>query len=489
MYNTTFSSTLPPLPSYSLHQQPALLPPIPDKYLTLALPIIAYWVLSLIFHFIDTQGYLEKYRLHTPAEVLKRNHVSIRDVVRDVFIQQVIQTIVGIIITMTEPDEVVGREEYDITVWAQRIRIAEGYLPAVLSIIGLDAARLGKKLTPISWDLGAAVSGGFYPNSQEKIVLSAGSMVVTPAFATWEIKAAQAIYYIIKPGLQFLLAICFLDTWQYFLHRAMHMNQWLYRTFHSRHHRLYVPYAFGALYNHPFEGFLLDTLGAGIAYKVAGLTTRQGMCFFTGSTIKTIDDHCGYSLPFDPLQWITENNAGYHDVHHQSWGVKTNFSQPFFTFWDHLLGTAWTGGDVSSRYERAAKNAQRLIDKDTDHAKPVTESDVRLSKTEAESPYANEYKDSVIMNEDLNNAVKPAIPAGKAEKQAAGSREQVLQDKQDGGVQIIQEEMEEERIARHGGVVHSRSLSKGEMGTLKGLRQRMNSTSLPGCTGGVEPIS
>jgi sphinganine C4-monooxygenase len=35
---------------------------------------------------------------------------------------------------------------------------------------------------------------------------------------------------------------------------------------------LYVPYAFGALYNHPFEGFLLDTLGAAIAFKVAGMT-------------------------------------------------------------------------------------------------------------------------------------------------------------------------------------------------------------------------
>lgn len=93
-------------------------------------------------------------------------------------------------------------------------------------------------------------------------------------------------------------------------------------TFHSRHHRLYVPYAFGALYNHPFEGFLLDTLGAAVGYKVACLSTRQGMWFFTCSIIKTVDDHCGYSLPWDPLQRLTSNNAGYHDIHHQSWGIK-----------------------------------------------------------------------------------------------------------------------------------------------------------------------
>lgn len=133
-------------------------------------------------------------------------------------------------------------------------------------------------------------------------------------------------------------------------------------TFHSRHHRLYVPYAYGALYNHPFEGFLLDTLGTGLAYLATGMTIRQSMWFFTGSTIKTVDDHCGYALPLDPLQFITSNNASYHDIHHQSWGIKTNFSQPFFTFWDRFLGTMWTGGDVSHKYERARKAAEKKAD-------------------------------------------------------------------------------------------------------------------------------
>lgn len=88
------------------------------------------------------------------------------------------------------------------------------------------------------------------------------------------------------------------------------------------------------------------------------------MLFFAASTIKTVDDHCGYSLPWDPLQRITSNNAAYHDIHHQSWGIKTNFSQPFFTFWDRLLGTVWDGGDVKARYEKSAKAAQSLVDAD-----------------------------------------------------------------------------------------------------------------------------
>jgi sphinganine C4-monooxygenase len=97
----------------------------------------------------------------------------------------------------------------------------------------------------------------------------------------------------------------------------MHMNKFLYKHFHSVHHRLHVPYAFGALYNHPVEGFFLDSMGAVIAESLSGMTTRQAMLLFSISTCKTVDDHCGYRLPFDPLQLFSQNNADYHDIHHQ----------------------------------------------------------------------------------------------------------------------------------------------------------------------------
>lgn len=100
-----------------------------------------------------------------------------------------------------------------------------------------------------------------------------------------------------------------IDTWQYTLHRAMHQSTYLYRNFHSVHHRLYVPYAFGALYNHPVEGFLLDTAGAAFASYMAGLSTREEILLFAISSFKTVDDHCGYKIPWDPFQIIWGNNA------------------------------------------------------------------------------------------------------------------------------------------------------------------------------------
>lgn len=140
-----------------------------------------------------------------------------------------------------------------------------------------------------------------------------------------------------------------LDTWQYFLHRLMHQSRFLYKHLHSVHHRLYVPYAFGALYNHPIEGFLLDTLGALLSETIAGLSIRQAMLFFVVSTCKTVDDHCGYSLPFDPLQLLSGNTADYHDIHHQTIGIKSNFSQPWFIHWDTILGTRMTRRDIEER--------------------------------------------------------------------------------------------------------------------------------------------
>lgn len=119
-----------------------------------------------------------------------------------------------------------------------------------------------------------------------------------------------------RPHYNYVLR-CIMDTWQYFLHRGMHVNKFLYKHLHSVHHRLYVPYAFGALYNHPFEGFLLDSVGAVLSETLSFMTVRQAAFFFVFSTFKTVDDHCGYSLPFDPLQWISGNTADYHDIHHQ----------------------------------------------------------------------------------------------------------------------------------------------------------------------------
>ncbi|CAN0923666.1 Sphinganine C4-monooxygenase 1 [Linum grandiflorum] len=107
------------------------------------------------------------------------------------------------------------------------------------------------------------------------------------------------------------------------MHRYMHQNKFLYKHIHSQHHRLVVPYAYGALYNHPVEG----------------MSPRASIFFFSFATLKTVDDHCGLWLPGNPFHLFFKNNTAYHDIHHQLYGTKYNFSQPFFVTWDRILGT------------------------------------------------------------------------------------------------------------------------------------------------------
>ncbi|KAJ3697049.1 hypothetical protein LUZ61_000754 [Rhynchospora tenuis] len=139
--------------------------------------------------------------------------------------------------------------------------------------------------------------------------------------------------------LQILIGMFVMDTWQYFVHRYLHTNTYLYRHIHSYHHRLVVPYAIGALYNHPLEGLLVDTVGGAISFLVSGMSARTGVYFFCISVMKTVDDHCGLWLPGNIFHILFENNCAYHDIHHSLRLLKYNYSQPFFPFWDKIMGT------------------------------------------------------------------------------------------------------------------------------------------------------
>ncbi|KAF7370738.1 Sphingosine hydroxylase [Mycena sanguinolenta] len=292
------NSTSTDVPWY-YSSKPSLVDGVPDHYLALAALFVAYWAPSLFFHYLDTRDWkaLEKYRIHDSAEVSSRNRVSRTAVIWTVIFQQVVQTVLGLF-----------------------------WLSAEHSVVPDH----GGNVAAISRQLSLVLGSGEYAQS----ILSS---------------LAYYIYWWAIPVLQFLVAIFIIDTWQYFLHRSMHMNKFLYRHFHSWHHRLYVPYAFGALYNHPLEGLLLDSLGAIIAESVSGLSTRQAALLFSIATLKTVDDHCGYRFPFDPLQVMSSNNADYHDIHHQQIGLKSNFAQPFFVHWDVILGTQMTRQEMERR--------------------------------------------------------------------------------------------------------------------------------------------
>ena len=90
--------------------------------------------------------------------------------------------------------------------------------------------------------------------------------------------------------------------------------------------KVYIPYAFGAFYSNFWEEFIIDGIGTYLAIGLPQLSTRQATLFATLSTLKSVHDHCGYSIPWHPFELLTCQNAIYHDIHHQSWGIKVTIS-------------------------------------------------------------------------------------------------------------------------------------------------------------------
>jgi len=228
MANVTIASNLPPLPAYDLRPLPDLLPFISDFWLSILAPHIAYWIVSLLFHLLDVYDLLPQYRLHTPEEITQRNLASRYEVFRDVIIEQVIQVGMSTVLSLTEPRQMTGMDDYDIAVWATRIRLAQRAVPAILGIIGLNAAALSKNMAASHPLLAGALAGGQYPFLTTQLDGVAGTQV--PAFAAWELNFAKIIYWFVVPTAQIWIATLVLDAWQYFWHRAMHVNKWMYST-------------------------------------------------------------------------------------------------------------------------------------------------------------------------------------------------------------------------------------------------------------------
>ena len=233
MGNATSPTEGIPLPPYTLHPVPPLLPPLSDLHLSLAVPIVIHWVLSGIFSLMEEYGYGQKYKLHTSAEEESRNRCSRWECFRGVVLNQVIQTALGVGLGMLGDGDVAGREEYDIAVWARRLEAARRTLPVLLSLVGIDAEGLGRSFAGSGMGLAALlVTGDERCKHPHMAMTDAGPDATHARLVAVEMACAWGIYWYIVPAVQFAAAVFAADTWQYFGHRWLHTNKWVYSRSH-----------------------------------------------------------------------------------------------------------------------------------------------------------------------------------------------------------------------------------------------------------------
>lgn len=98
--STLVSMITPQTPSYPFYYVPrdSVFSFAPDKVVGMAMPLLAYWVLSLTFYAIDCLQlpYFESKRIHESEEVISRNKVTVPQVIKMVLWQQAVQTALGL---------------------------------------------------------------------------------------------------------------------------------------------------------------------------------------------------------------------------------------------------------------------------------------------------------------------------------------------------------------------------------------------------------
>ena len=223
------NTSLPELPEPTLKPLPPLLSWISDFHLSLFLPMIAYWLLSLFYWTIDTFEFFPQCRLHTPAESRQRNRVSTAEVVRAVVLQQLNQIAFGLVLGyFLGSDAYHGQEDYEIARWGLWIRGARRRSPLLLNVFGVDGRHLSQRLYGI-WQSFAHHSLVSLTVQSKEAAPYLSFETSQYAFTAGDLWMARVVFWYLEPAFRFVIAILFSDAWQYFCHRAFHANKWLYR--------------------------------------------------------------------------------------------------------------------------------------------------------------------------------------------------------------------------------------------------------------------
>lgn len=321
---------------------------ISDFHLSLLAPVAVHWLTSALFVLCEKTGWLGKYRLHTSAEELMRNRVSKRECLRVTLQCQALQILLGLGLGALSSDDIATREPDHVAIWTGRVRSAFASVPNLLSLSGIDFTSLATTLS----------------RTAPAVLLARNAADM----AALEEATAKVLAGYVVPAAQLVAALVVSDFCMYCLHRLGHTNKWLYKHVHSQHHRLYVPYSWGGSYNHPFDSLVVDGLSYAIGCWASACSTRLSVLLFAYASFKNVTDHCGYVFPWNPILFVTGTDPSFHDVHHQSWGLKTNFGA-HFSIWDRLMGTYF--GDQVQILELRKRN--RIAAEASAFRKPASE--------------------------------------------------------------------------------------------------------------------
>ncbi|XP_031694150.1 cholesterol 25-hydroxylase-like protein [Anarrhichthys ocellatus] len=143
---------------------------------------------------------------------------------------------------------------------------------------------------------------------------------------------------------QVLVCLLLFDFQSFIWHLLHHRVPWLYCNFHKVHHTFSSTSSLTTEHSGVWETLSLGFFSAMTPFLLSCHPLTE-LVFFVVNISLSVEDHCGYDLPWSSHRLVPlglYGGAPHHDLHH----LKSNCNYaPYFTHWDRLAGTLCTQED------------------------------------------------------------------------------------------------------------------------------------------------
>lgn len=116
--------------------------------------------------------------------------------------------------------------EYAIAAWAQKIRYSKALASQWIRYLGFGLTGIPTNFKGYGFASTVAFTQSQMGNLSQEY--QAQSAVQSISSSSLELMTAKCVYWILVPLFQYISAMVLADTFQYFTHRAFHVNKWLY---------------------------------------------------------------------------------------------------------------------------------------------------------------------------------------------------------------------------------------------------------------------
>jgi sterol desaturase/sphingolipid hydroxylase (fatty acid hydroxylase superfamily) len=167
--------------------------------------------------------------------------------------------------------------------------------------------------------------------------------------STWAIRSAVGdvtprclagtVHYLqnLPSAVKIILALFIVDFLLYWIHRAQHNHNLMWRT-HAWHHSVEQMYWFAGFRTSFFHSFIYNIPQVVIPVTLFKLTPAEAGIGYSIGLLIQFWEHTNLNVNIGPLKWLIVT-PDYHRIHHSATTHRGMNLAPTFRIWDRMFGT------------------------------------------------------------------------------------------------------------------------------------------------------